>query len=151
MPPQGGIAAALQHRCQYRVSSHAPARGHQALAFIPMLRNKFQVMPPQGGILVVGENAGLECKFQVMPPQGGIVVEGRLQSRNWQVSSHAPARGHRIKHTALDDDLKVSSHAPARGHRGVSPGQGRDDPGFKSCPRKGASANLYKNRWHTIV
>ena len=77
----------------------------------------FQVMPPQGGIIVgltmkaikvsshaparghllkvVGVLLILVFSFQVMPPQGGICIVDELPTSGEYVSSHAPARGHR--------------------------------------------------------
>ena len=97
MPPRGGIIARLDEIYVRKVSSHAPARGHPLWMMMDILVEKFQVMPPRGGIV-----------------NGGVIVHNCMD-----VSSHAPARGHLEYAPYQELGTIVSSHAPARGHRGV--------------------------------
>ena len=119
MPPQGGILHRASHSKGIgTVSSHAPARGHHDFGKICVFKEKFQVMPPQGGILTPAPATA---------------------DRERSVSSHAPARGHHVA-VGVNCPSNVSfKSCPRKGASSVYPGCAPDIGCFKSCPRKGAS------------
>ena len=77
------------------VSSHAPVRGHlekDGIKYMPSYVSSHA--PARGHLLMKGRLEGIQ-QFQVMPPQGGILIQGITLAGVMFVSSHAPARGHR--------------------------------------------------------
>ena len=78
----------------YKVSSHAPVRGHlRHDAFITRHENVSSHAPVRGHLKSI--NKSLYDRY---------------------VSSHAPVRGHPWRTFRLKNRKKVSSHAPVRGH-----------------------------------
>ena len=78
----------------YKVSSHAPVRGHQS---------------------VLGAGRDGYSGFKSCPREGASVLSG-LFRRSAHVSSHAPVRGHLPRYRLSTASSYVSSHAPVRGH-----------------------------------
>ena len=156
MPPRGGICNNRRFHIGNHVSSHAPARGHHRCVWLffgssysfkscpregasqKAMNNfdieKFQVMPPRGGITSWAVSPSPSTMFQVMPPRGGItIIAMQEHTAKFQVM---PPRGGIFSHADFMLTVKVSSHAPARGHRCPTPSPACG-PWFQVMPPRG--------------
>ena len=138
-PREGASNTAIYCFCSWHVSSHAPARGHLQIIVNQRLIEKFQVMPPRGGIICPPLRRWRPPVSSHAPARGHLGLS-EICGNFCQVSSHAPARGHlACQRGRIHQPLLVSSHAPARGHQKWWGCFWLLESCFKSCPREGAS------------
>ena len=116
--PRKGASCSSVNRCKpfFAGFKSCPRKGASVSLIWDNRDFKFQVMPPQGGILETVESWEITQEVSSHAPARGHQAPLCAEIKSSPVSSHAPARGHRIQCCHGRQHNDVSSHAPARGH-----------------------------------